>query len=71
MTCADCKHWVRRDLQGDGECRANPPQAIVSRVDNALLGRKELQVQSIHPPTASTHWCGQYAAKANAIGHAG
>lgn len=55
-TCSKCTHW-NATTDVEGECRRQPPQAIVFKVD------EQTQFETRFPVTQSGDWCGEFQTK--------
>jgi hypothetical protein len=53
-SCAKCRFWQEGEEVGHGECRANPPSAVIR-------GEVASWVIAFWPPTSAEEWCGKYA----------
>lgn len=50
--CQTCKFWNKGEEKGRGECRRNPPQAVIMPMPMAGDGEKVQQIQRINRPGA-------------------
>jgi len=57
--CEVCKFWVNG--KAGGECRRNPPIAIMVPMTSTITGENKMQPVCFFPPTPAQLWCGEWA----------
>jgi len=58
-TCETCKFFRPTSDPKMGNCVAGRPQVILIPAQD-IMGRQQLQVTGVFPPTQPNAWCGEY-----------